>query len=737
MARFIFYRQMNKMDCGPSCLKMIARYHGKYYELEKLRNLCSISKTGVSLKAINSAAQGIGFQTKAVMLSFEELASPVPLPCILHWNQNHYVVLLPQKIKINDPHAKIKIADPSLGIFKVDKNTFLRSWIVTGTTQGVSLLLDPTPDFYRQPQDKKTRYLPFIGQYLMPYRSFLLQLIVGMSIESILALIAPFLMQSMVDNGIFKHDIKFIYLILASQVMLLIGTLAIGIIRSGLMLHMSTRINIAIVSEFLVKLMKLPIRFFDSKMIGDIIQRVSDHRRIEQFLSVTTLHTFFSITHLIIFTIILGIYSKLILLIFIIGSLLSVCWILYFLRKRRENDYEKFQVLSEGQSNIYEIINGMQDIKITNSESFHKKGWLENQLKIFNVNLKALSVSQYQNTGSTVLTQMKNILISFVVAKNVLDGSMSIGMMLSVSYIIGLLNAPIDQLLGFVDAAQDALLSLKRLHEIQMQENEEKEGMNAATSVDFKADREQGIALKMRNISFRYSEYDLVPVLDNINLDIPYGKVTAIVGASGSGKTTLLKLMLRYYEPSSGAIFLNDIPFSSISPMSWRKLCGVVMSDGFIFSKTIAANISFDETVDEKTLVKAAKTACIETFVDRLPLKYNTMIGNAGNGISSGQRQRILIARAIYKQPDFLFLDEATNALDAGNERAIIENLKEFYRGRTVIVIAHRLSTVKYADKIIVLSDGKITETGNHRSLTENRGDYYHLVKNQLELEVE
>jgi ATP-binding cassette subfamily B protein len=737
MARFIFYRQLNKMDCGPCCLKMIARYHGKFYELEKLRNLCSISKTGVSLKAINVAAQSIGYQTRAVRLSFDQLTGSVPLPCILHWNQNHYVVLLPQQIDINDPNTKIKIADPSLGIFQIDREAFLRSWNVTGTTQGVTLLLEPTPAFYEYSEDKKTRYLPFIAQYLKPFRPFLLQLMLGMTIESILSLAAPFLMQSMVDNGILKQDINFIYLILASQIMLLAGSLAIGIIRSWLMLHMSTRINIAIVSDFLVKLMKLPIRFFDSKMIGDIIQRVSDHRRIEQFLSVTTLHTFFSTAHLVIFTVILGIYSKLILLIFLVGSILSVCWILYFLRKRREIDYEKFQILSEGQSNIYEIINGMQDIKITNSESFHKSGWVENQRKIFKVNLKALSVSQYQNTGSTVLTQMKNILISFVVAQYVLHGSMSLGMMLSVSYIIGLLNAPIDQLLGFFQAAQDASLSLKRLHEIQMQENEEKKGMKEVSSQTFMDEPDPGIALKLRNVSFQYSENDPKLVLNNISLDIPYGKVTAIVGASGSGKTTLLKLLLRYYEPVSGSIYLNDIPFSAISPKSWRNLCGVVMSDGFIFSKTVSANISFDENANEKSLVKAAKTARIDTFIDQLPLKFNTMIGNAGNGISSGQRQRILIARAIYKQPDFLFLDEATNALDAGNEKAIIENLKEFYRGRTVVVIAHRLSTVKYADQIIVLSNGEITEIGNHRTLTETKGDYFQLVKNQLELEVE
>jgi ATP-binding cassette subfamily B protein len=716
---------------------MVARYHGKWYSLSTVRGLCDLNKAGASLKSIMNGAQSLGLNSKGVRLSLNQLLESVPLPCILHWNQNHYVVLPPQKINTSRDNFKIKIADPSSGIFSIEKEIFLRSWIPREENSGVAILFEPSPAFYTLREDKRSNYWKYLFGYIRPYRSFLFQLLIGMVIESILVLAAPFLTQSLVDRGVANKDLKFIHLVLFSQVVVMAGTLLIGIVRNWLMLHMSARINISIVSDFLSKLMELPLRFFDTRVVGDIVQRISDHRRIEQFLSVTTLYTIFSIAHLLVFTIILGFYSKAVLLIFLIGSILSTGWIIYFLKKRRDVDYEKFQALSEGQSNVYEIIRGMQDIKVTGSEQFHRNGWKRNQEKIFKVNLKAMSISQFQTNGSNAITQLKNILISFVVARSVVGETMTLGMMLGVSYIVGMMNSPIDQLLGFFQTAQDADISLKRMLEIQSVKNEESEELLDVCVGNSEHNKREEAALRLQDLSFRYGGVDSPLVLRGINLEVPHGKVIAIVGASGSGKSTLIKLLLKYYEPTKGTIHCWGTPFNTVSPKSWRRLCGVVMSDGYIFSDTISANIALNEQVDESLLKEATKAACIDSFINELPLKYATMIGEAGVGISSGQRQRILIARAIYSQPDFLFLDEATNSLDASNERAIVENLNKFYEGRTVVVVAHRLSTVKYADQIVVLNHGRISEIGTHNELAELRGDYYHLVKNQLELEME
>jgi ATP-binding cassette, subfamily B, bacterial len=763
--KFPVFRQMDAMDCGPTCLRMIAGFYGKHYTLQTLRESSFLTREGVNLQGISEAAVKIGFRTLGVKLTFEQLDEEAILPCILHWNQSHFVVLPPQNYNRNKKDGKILIADPASGLVRISKETLLHSWLNAEKNYGIALLLEPSPLFYeaQDEKNKKTNF-SFLIQYLHPYKRFVWQLFLGMFVASILSLIAPFLTQSMVDYGINQQNIGFIYLILFAQIALFLGTTAIEVIRNWIMLHMSTRVNISIISDFLIKLMKLPIRFFDTKMVGDITQRIADHNRIESFLTGSSLSTLFSLVNLVVFSIVLAIYSIPILAVFLVGSALSIGWMLFFLQKRRELDYSRFQRMSDNQNNLFEIITGMQEIKMNDSETMHRWGWERVQAKLFKISLKGLALTQYQNIGSSFITQLKNILVSFLSAREVINGNISLGMLLSISYITGQMNSPISQLLGFFQSAQDAKISLERLSEIHTKENEEKgdelrpedelELMSSspATGSGTHPNRSgtypngSGLypaapgahapspGIHLENISFQYGGPDSPLVLNDISLTIPFGRVTAIVGASGSGKTTLMKMLLKFYEPVKGKIYLGKTPLNMISAEWWRKHCGVVMSDGYIFSNTIARNISVREDTDRTQLLAAVKMANIADYINELPLGFSTKIGNTGNGISSGQRQRILIARAIYKNPKFLFLDEATSTLDANNEKVIIENLAEFFSGRTVLVIAHRLSTVKHADQIVVMEDGKIVESGNHQTLTASKGKYYELVKNQLEL---
>ncbi|MVT44375.1 ATP-binding cassette domain-containing protein [Chitinophaga oryziterrae] len=729
---FPIYRQLDQMDCGPTCLRMIAKYYGKHYSLQTLRESSYITREGVNLKGISEAAGKIGFRTLGVRLTFEQLDEEATLPCILHWKQNHFVVLVPQNYDRNKKNGKILIADPAHGMVKVSKETFLKLWISTEDKCGIALFMEPAPIFYDTEDEKKDKKgFSFLFRYLKPYKKYISQLFLGMFVGSILSLIAPFLTQSLVDYGINRQNMGFITLMLVSQLALFFGTTAIEMIRGWLLLHMSTRINISIISDFLIKLMKLPIRFFDTKMLGDITQRISDHTRIEQFLTSTSLNTLFSLVNLVVFSVVLGIYSGPILAVFIMGSGLSIGWILFFLKKRRELNYARFQQMSDNQNSLFEIITGMQDIKMSGSETTYRWGWERIQAKLFKISVKSLSLAQYQSIGSTFFTQLKNILASYIAAREVLNGQITLGMMLSVSYIIGQMNSPIEQLLTFFQSAQDAKISLERLSEIHLRDDEEKEN-ELTPDEELELAEDKGLVLE--NVSFQYAGPTSPMVLNNINLTIPFGKVTAIVGASGSGKTTLMKLLLKFYEPVNGKIYLGSTPLGIVSARWWRQHCGVVMADGYIFSNTIAQNISVQEETDRQKLLSAVKMANIESFINEMPLGFSTKIGNTGNGISSGQRQRILIARAIYKEPKFIFLDEATSTLDANNEKVIIQNLEQFFNDRTVVVIAHRLSTVKHADQIVVMENGKIVELGDHKSLTALKGKYYELVKNQLEL---
>lgn len=724
---FPFYKQPDTKDCGPTCLRIIAKYYGKVIELQQIRNLSETTREGSSLLGLSDAGEALGFRTLGLKTNFETLQNEMPLPCIVHWNSQHFVVVY--KIK-ND---KVYVSDPSHGLIIYSKEEFIKFWIGKNahekTEEGVALFLETTPEFYKNEWDdaNSKRSFSYLTKYLFRYKGLVIQLIIGLAAASLFSLLFPFLTQSIVDVGIQTQDLNFIYLILLAQLMLFAGQTAIEVLRSWIMLHLSTRINISLVSDFFSKLMKLPISYFDSRMTGDIMQRIADNRRIEQLLTGSSLNVMFSLLNLVVFSFVLAFYNLQLFLVFLIGSSVYLSWILFFLKKRKELDYKRFSQVSNEQSKVIELINGMQEIKMHNAEKQKRWGWEFVQIRLFKVNIQALTLEQWQSVGSNFINHLKDLLITFFSATLVVKGDLTLGMMLSVQYIIGQLNSPLMQMVGFVRSLQDAKISLERLGEIHDKEDEE-DALNPKNHDLSHSD------VFVKNISFKYTgsqDY----VLENLNLLIPKQKTTAIVGTSGSGKTTLLKLLMKFYEPNAGEIVLGNMKFSTISPSAWRGKCGVVMQDGFIFNDTIANNIAVGEDyIDKKKLLHAIETANIKEFIESLPLSYNTKIGNEGTGISGGQKQRLLIARAVYKNPDYLFFDEATSSLDANNEKIIMENLNQFLVGKTAVIIAHRLSTVKNADQIVVLEKGRIVEIGTHKELVLAQRNYYELVKNQLEL---
>jgi len=724
--KFTHYKQLDSMDCGPSCLRMVAKAHGKSFTLPFLREKCYIDKAGVSLKGISEAAEILGLRTLAVRVPTlgkkdQPSLKEAQVPVILHWNQNHFVVLY----RISQSH--VWIADPADGKHKLTIEEFEKSWCV-GDNKGIALLLEPTQRFYRNEySESENKGFSFLFQYLKPNRKLMFQLLIGLFLGTLFQLIFPFLTQSLVDIGIDTKNLNFIYIVLAGQLALFLGSTMVRFIQSWILLHISVRINVNLIADFLIKLMHLPLGFFDSKNTGDLLQRIGDHRRIESFLTNSSLGVLLSITNLLVFGIVLATYSTTIFLIFLCSSILYVGWIFVFLKMRKEVDYKAFQQLSDNKDSLIEIIQGMPEIKLQGSQLKRRWKWAGIQAKLFRTQMKALSISQYQDAGALSINQLKDIIITFFAAKLVLEGSMTLGMMLAIQYIIGQLNAPLQQLIGFIRAAQDAKISLERLSEIHGTQNEE-------LIEDQRINEVPAGNIEIKNLTFQYTPIS-EEVLKDINLTIPRGKTTAIVGTSGSGKTTLIKLLLGFYEAKKGTIEIGGQDLNSIYKKIWRQQCGVVMQEGFVFSDSIANNIAeSDDKTNIAKVITAAVQANIMEYIHGLPQGMSTMIGEKGNGLSQGQKQRLFIARAIYKNPEFLFFDEATNALDANNERIIMKNLKAFLKDKTAIVVAHRLSTVKKADQIVVLEHGRIVEVGKHKQLVKLKGKYYELVKNQLEL---
>lgn len=743
--KFPHYSQHDAMDCGPTCLRMVAAHYGRIYSLENLREKSLITREGTSMLGISEAAENIGFRTTGVKVSFEELKT-APLPCIVHWNQQHFVVVYDIKAP-NSPKGGglfppfggtkggfVFIADPAAGKVKYTSEEFCRCWLSTkneGVDVGVALLLEPSPDFYKMEDEKVNRKgFSFLFSYLRPYKSLVVQLFLGLLFGSLLQLMLPFLTQSIVDFGISAQNIGYIYLVLIAQLVLTFSSSAVGFIRGWILLHLGTRINIALISDFLIKMMRLPMGYFDTKMVGDILQRINDHSRIQSYLTNSSLSILFSIFNMVIFSVVLFLYSFSIFSIFFLGSVLYFGWVWLFMKRRAELDHKSFAQNSANQSNVIQLVTGMQEIKLNGCEQQKRWEWERIQAKLFRLRIRGMALSQYQDSGAVLINQTKNIVITALVAKLVIDGQMTLGMMMAVQYIIGQLNGPVDQLISFVRETQDAKLSLERLSDVHDKEDEEVK--DEQHILEIPADKD----VVLSNVTFGYDATSVgEPVIKGVNLTIPVGKQTAIVGTSGSGKTTLIKLLLGYYPLQKGDILLGGNNLKYYSIREWRKKCGVVMQDGYIFSDSIAKNIAPGvEIIDKERLLNAVITANIREFIETLPLSYNTKIGNEGHGLSQGQKQRILIARAVYKNPAFVFLDEATNALDTNNERVIMDNLQNFFEGRTSIVIAHRLSTVKNADQIVVLEKGEIVEIGTHQELTKKKGAYYTLVKNQLEL---
>lgn len=724
MAQFPLERQFDEKDCGPACLSMITRYYGKTFGLEMLRRLAGTNREGASLLDLSDAAEKVGFRSAPALIRLEELAD-YQLPIILHWNGNHFVVLY----KISRGKKRIyHIADPAKGRIKFSENDFISYWRYTEDDEGIILSLSPTPDFYTQEDDKRNKNrISYVINYLKGYSRLIIQLFIGLGIGSLLQLAVPFLTQSIVDIGINTHDLDFIYVILLAQIMLFIGRLSLDFIRSWILLHISSRVSIAILTDFIIKLMKLPVSFFETRMTGDILQRINDQRRIQGFLTGPALNVSFSTFSLLIFSVVLIYYSINIFLVFLVTTVLYLLWVIGYLKRRKDLDYRRFDTSSQNQSSIMQLVSGINEIKLNNCEKQKRWEWEALQVKLFRLNIKDLSYAQIQQAGTFFLNEGKNILITFLTAKAVIDGDLSLGSMLAIQYIVGQINGPVEQMLDFFIQFQDAKISFDRLSEIQEMQDEEIPGKFYLN--DLPSDK----SISLKDVTFSYPGRE--PVLSNLSILIPQNKTTAIVGMSGSGKTTLLKLLLRFYDPLHGDIRIGNGHLNQISQQFWRGRCGAVMQDGFIFSDTILKNIALNDYYpDIPRLNHAIKVANLSDYIENLPLGYHTQIGGEGSGLSQGQKQRILIARAVYKNPDYIFFDEATNALDAHNEKVIMENLEGFLRGKTVVIVAHRLSTVKNADNIIVLNHGQVVEQGNHLELTRLEGEYFNLVKNQLEL---
>lgn len=723
---FPHFKQLDYRDCGPTCLRMIAKHYGKTFSREFLRDKASITRTGVTMAGIAEAAEAIEMRTLGMRVALDSLVNEAPTPFIVPWRQKHFVVVYKTTKK------KIYVADPAQGLLSYSHEDFHNAWTNTTDGTGFILLLEPNSKFFSLEEDKsKRKGFKFLIPYFKPYSKLIRQVFIGLIVASIIQFILPFLMQTVVDVGVNNQDIPFIYLILISQLVLILSQTLVGIFRDWLLIHITSRFNIKMVSDFLFKMLKLPISYFETRNTGEHLQRVNDHVRIQNFVSSSSLNMIFSLITFVVFNGILAYYNLKIFLVFIISAIFYVGWTFFFLKKRAELDYKRFDEQSQSQTNLVQIINGVKEIKINNSQRKNRWKWEYTQISLFKTSLSTLKLAQYQTTGASFINELKNIIIIFLSAKAVVDGNLTLGMMTSIQYIVGQLNLPLGNFVAFIQTWQDAKISLERLSQVHEREDEDELKSNKVKEIS----EDKTIVLK--DLSFRYGGKSTPFVLKNINCTLPQGKTTAIVGASGSGKTTLLKLLLKFYEPTKGSIAIGSIDLNNINNDFWRMNCGAVMQDTFIFNDTIAGNISEseqNEIIDRQKLKDASFVSNMDEFIEKLPNKYNTELGTSGIRLSGGQEQRIMIARAVYKNPFYVFFDEATSALDANNEKVIMDNLNSFIKDKTAIIVAHRLSTVKNADNIIVLENGEIVEQGNHDELTKIRGKYYQLVKNQLEL---
>ena len=726
--RFTIYHQHDSSDCGAACLRMIARHYGRYYSLEHLRRLANQGREEVSLLDISDAAEKIGLRTLAGKVTYEQLANELILPVIVHWRQNHYIVVY----AINDKYVWVADPNPEAGKLQMLKEEFLDGWIsdAEGDEQlGVVLVLEPGPDFHAQKgQLPQKNLLKYLWTYLRPYKNLLWQLGVGLTLVLVLQALFPFLIKSVVDEGVGTLDFNFVLLVLVAWLILYLSKTLVEHVRAWILTHIGTRMGIRLLSDFLIKVVRLPLSFFDRKNTADVLRRIRDNQRIEQLLTTSSLLSLFSFVSVLILGVLLLYFNLTVFWIFLFGTAVYVLWVARFMQVRKELDYIRFDQASENQIKLEELIHGIEDIKLNNAETDKRWDWERTEAELFRTGMNYRSLHLRQDLGARIIDEVKNIFITVFAAKAVIDGQLSIGGLLAVQYIVGQLQAPIQQLIHFLRMVQDARISLERMQEVQQMAGEEE----AEAQADILPD---ALSLKMVNVTFSYRQGQGAPALKDISVEIPSGKTTAIVGSSGSGKTTLMKLLLGMYQPQEGEVKLGEMPLRNIPSRRWNELCGVVLQDGYIFSDTVARNICLGEdSIDEERLKWAARIANIHGFVESLPLGYNTRLGAEGLGLSQGQRQRILIARAVYKKPSLLFFDEATNALDAYNELIVLENVEDAFPHATTVLIAHRLSTVMNADYIIVLEDGELIEQGTHDELTNARGTYYHLLKNQLEL---
>ena len=731
-SRFPLIPQHDAMDCGPACVAMIAKYYGREYPLDYLRKYSYITKEGVSLAGLTEASSTIGLDSMPVRTDYNNLISEHPLPCILYWQNRHFVVLYNIKTNLISGKKFFKIADPAIGYRTVTEEQFDDFWSL-GAKKGIAFFLEPTSEFYKKSvPEKRRRNLHFFYQYLKPHKKELLYLTLCLAISSLFTLCVPVLTQLLIDKGITLKKVNIVLAILMAQITLLVGSFVIEIIRNWLLLFIAARINILIISDFFKKIMRLPLQFFDTRFLGDFHQRIQDHSRIESFLTSQSLTTFFSLINFWIFFVVLLSYDGMILMTYLGLTIIAIVWSSRFLKARERIDYYRFQSNALNNESVNEIINGIHEIKLNNFEDYKRNEWKKIQVKLFKINMQGLRLNQLQTVGFDLINQIKNLIVVAIAANEVVKENITLGALVSITYIIGQLNNPVTQLLSFFQSYQDAKLSMDRLSEVQNIANEDADQEVSGTTNSLISNK-RGILIK--DLSFSYEGPNSPNVLTDINLFIPHGKTTAIVGNSGSGKTTIMKLLLRFYDVESGHIFIDGKSITEIAPEKWRSVCGAVLQEGYIFSESIIRNIATkDLDIDREKLEKAIRIANIGDFIEGLSQKGNTYIGSKGSGISTGQRQRIQIARAVYKDPEYIFFDEATSALDTENEKIIHDNLKAFFQNRTVVIIAHRLSTVKNADQIIVLKEGRIMETGTHESLISKKGRYYHLVKNQLDL---